>query len=500
MLVPALDSSTRELLSNASRAAFTNPFGPQRDELDSVLSGRKPEDPEVLDAAVSRVSECMRKVRAKGRLPSGGRDAELIEHAALFEVFHRVAGPMDEFIEQERHSGQAQVVPFASELLQHLSSVGFSEPRAHRMVALFYQMRRAWYFIGRSMIGSAPSMRRLRESLWNAVFTRDIRLYERHLWNRMEDFSTILLGETGTGKGAAAAAIGQSGFVPYDPKRERFASMFSELFVPLNLSQFPEALIESELFGHRKGAFTGAVDTYQGAFARCSTQGSVFLDEIGEVSTPVQIKLLRVLQERTYTPVGSHESSRFEGRVIAATNRDLAKARADGSFRDDFFYRLSSHVVVMPTLRTRLSEDPAELGRLVRSLIHRLVGELPSSGDRDSDSAADWAVELRQTVLQAIDRDLGDDYAWPGNVRELEQAVRRVLLTGACPTDPRDRPGSTLAEEIHEGALSAEELVARYCQVLYDSLGTYAEVARRTGLDRRTVKKHVVRRDGDANQ
>ena len=482
-----LDSATRELLQSVSQAAFTNPFGPERDALDSSLSGRSPDDPEVLDAAVSRVGDCMRRLRSNGGLPEKGRDAELVEHASLFEVFHRVAEPMDRFIERQQASSQPQVVPFAPELLQHLASVGFAEARAHRIVALFYQMRRAWYFIGRSMVGAAPSMRRLRESLWNAVFTRDIRLYERHLWNRMEDFSTILLGETGTGKGAAAAAIGQSGYIPFDAAKERFPVVFPELFVPLNLSQFPEALIESELFGHRKGAFTGAVDTYQGAFARCLQQGSVFLDEIGEVSPPVQIKLLRVLQERTYSPVGSHERCRFEGRVIAATNRDLEKARAEGAFRDDFFYRLSSHVVRMPSLRIRLSEDPDELGRLVRSLIPRLLGDELSS---------DAAEELYQTVLVAIERDLGAEYAWPGNVRELEQAVRRVLLTGGCPTDRRDPRGSNFVDDIQAGAFSADELVARYCQVLYDSLGTYAEVARRSGLDRRTVKKHVMRREG----
>ena len=482
MSVAALGSSMRELLRHASQAAFTNPFGLERDALDGVLAGRSPDDPETLDAAVSKVSESLRGLRANGGAQCTGEDAELVEHATLFELFHRVAAPMDRFIEAQRRSAQPLVVPFAAELLQHLASVGFSEAHAERVVALFYQMRRAWYFIARSLVGTAPSMRRLRESLWNAVFTRDIRLYERHLWNRMEDFSTILLGETGTGKGAAAAAIGQSGFIGYDSKNERFECGFSGMFLPLNLSQFPESLIESELFGHRKGAFTGAVDTYRGAFARCSQHGSVFLDEIGEVSTPVQIKLLRVLQERTYTPVGSHEEHRFEGRVIAATNRDLERARAEGTFREDFFYRLSSHVVSMPPLRTRLAEDPAELDRLVEGLLARLFGE--------------GANGLQPVILKAIHRDLGADYPWPGNVRELEQVIRRVLLTGGCPPDGPSGAVANLADDIQTGAITAEELVVRYCQVLYDSLGTYAEVARRTGLDRRTVKKYVIRRTG----
>jgi transcriptional regulator with GAF, ATPase, and Fis domain len=106
---------------------------------------------------------------------------------------------------------------------------------------------------------------------------------------------------------------------------------FTRGFVPLNLSQYPETLIESELFGHKKGAFTGAVEAHEGVFSRCSPHGEIFLDEIGDVSTHLQIKLLQVLQERTFSPVGSHEKLRFRGRVIAATNQSLDALR-DQSF------------------------------------------------------------------------------------------------------------------------------------------------------------------------
>src|SRR5256885_4529537 len=143
----------------------------------------------------------------------------------------------------------------------------------------------------------------------------------------MEEFSTLLLGETGTGKGTAAAAIGRSGFIPYDDKQHRFAESFTRSFVALNLSQHPETLIESELFGHRKGAFTGAVEAHEGIFARCSPHGAIFLDEIGDVSTPVQIKLLQVVEDRTFSPVGSHERQRFRGRVISATHKPLHELR-----------------------------------------------------------------------------------------------------------------------------------------------------------------------------
>ena len=110
----------------------------------------------------------------------------------------------------------------------------------------------------------------------------------------------------------------------------------------INLSQFPETLIESELFGHKKGAFTGAVKNHTGVFGRCSPYGAILLDEIGETSTQLQIKLLEVLQNRVFSPVGSHEKSRFEGRVIAATNRAFEEIQEKKIFRDDFYYSLWS--------------------------------------------------------------------------------------------------------------------------------------------------------------
>jgi transcriptional regulator with GAF, ATPase, and Fis domain len=132
-------------------------------------------------------------------------------------------------------------------------------------------------------------MKSLRLSLWNKIFTHDIDFYNRYLWDKMEDFSTLLLGETGTGKGTAALALGRSGFIPLDKRKKTFEKSFTRSFVSLNLSQFPETLIESALFGHKKGAFTGAIENYEGVFDRCSPYGSILLDEIDEISKPIQI-------------------------------------------------------------------------------------------------------------------------------------------------------------------------------------------------------------------
>jgi transcriptional regulator with GAF, ATPase, and Fis domain len=292
----------------------------------------------------------------------------------------------------------------------------------------------------------------------------------------MEDFSTLLLGETGTGKGAAAAAIGRSGFIPFNPGTKKFEESFTKAFVSINLSQYPETLIESELFGHRKGAFTGAIEKHEGIFSTCSPYGAIFLDEIGDVSIPVQIKLLQVLQERKFTPVGSHDQVRFKGRVIAATNKSIDLLRREGKFRDDFYYRLSSDIITVPPLRQRIRETPKELEKLAEHLMERICGK-----------------DLKFPILEKLRKNPGKMYAWPGNVRELEQAIRRIMITGNYSGDTaiESAGDSALNQAVEIGNLTAKELVEKYCFDLYETYGNYGEVSRQTGLDWRTVKKNV---------
>ena len=283
----------------------------------------------------------------------------------------------------------------------------------------------------------------------------------------------------------AAAASGRSGLIPYDQKRGCFAASFTSTFVAANLSQYPESIIESELFGHRKGAFTGAIDHHQGLFERLSNYGALFLDEIGEVSVPIQIKLLAVIQERRFSPVGSHEQLRFDGRVIAATNRSMAQLRESSAFRDDFLYRLCSDVIEVPPLRRRLQEHPPELETLVALLITRTTG---------SD-----APGLTDMVVSSLRDTLADDYPWPGNVRELEQAVRRILLNGryeGVTATGADDEDELLAASLRDGSVTATELLSRYCRALYARWGSYEQVARHIELDRRTVKKYIERVPG----
>jgi DNA-binding NtrC family response regulator len=489
MIMPtrSLREPDRAFLALVAEATFSNPFGEARHELDRRMARAHaaqnggPDLPRVLAYLESRLEAI--DVRGREALVAfGPADRTLLENALLFQIFHRYTNALDALIERQIEAGAAPCpATFARRMLDDLGAYGWEKGAAARFVGIFFQMRRAFFFIERGLTGKCPSMRALRESLWNNVFTRDIRVYERYLSARMEDFSTIFLGETGCGKGTAAAAIGRSAFIPFDVGKDRFAESFTRAFVTINLSQYPESLIESELFGHRKGAFSGAIETHDGAFERCSAHGAIFLDEIGEVSVQVQIKLLNVLQERRYTPVGSHESKRFEGRVIAATNRSLAELRADGAFRHDFYYRLCSDVIEVPPLRVRLAERPEEMDDLLEHLVARIVGE-------KSDALAAMAK-------RAIAKGVGSGYAWPGNVRELEQAVRRILMTARYdpgPSPVNGDPGERLVQSMHEGDLDAHQLLASYCALLYRRHGTYEEVAKRTKLDRRTVKKYVV--------
>ena len=400
----------------------------------------------------------------------------------LYVCYHHHVLPIDRLIKGPTGPLDASTVErVARSVIRELTQCGIGEEEATRYFALFFQLRRAFHFILRSLTGNCESMRGLRRALWDNVFTHDMRTFEAGLWGRMEDFSTLLLGETGTGKGAAAAAIGRSEFIPYLPAKRRFAASFADSFLAINLSQFPETLIESELFGHKKGAFTGAIDQHQGVFERCDAHGALFLDEIGEVPMALQIKLLQVLQDRTFTPLGSHEKKRFSGRVIAATNRPLDELRHAGQFRDDFYYRLCSDVILMPTLRQRIDESAQELEDLVGLLVLRIAG--PEN------------VQRRSFIMEVIERDLPRDYRWPGNVRELEQAVRRILLTGRYTGDAAGVCGGEedrLMESMRAGSLGAQELLRWYCAMVHRRFGTYAEVAQRTGLDRRTARKHVV--------
>jgi DNA-binding NtrC family response regulator len=207
----------------------------------------------------------------------------------------------------------------------------------------------------------------------------------------------------------------------------------------------------------------------------------VFLDEIGDLEPMIQVKLLRVLQTRSFNRLGESDTRRFQGKIIAATNRDLGLEMHEGRFRPDFYYRLCSDVIAVPTLRQRLADDPAELSHLVAHLSQRIAGE---------DGSA-----LAAEVETWVHEHLGDAYPWSGNIRELEQCVRNVLIRRQYHPPQRQAPANdpiaALAADIHGGSLSAEELLSRYCAIVYQQTGSFEATARQVKLDRRTVKAKV---------
>ena len=268
-----LKASDRDFFRLINEVGSTNPFSARRMEMERRITASQKDanSGSSVDLVILKVLRRIKELEKSGKADwkrYGEEDSRLVFGVLLFDVYYRFTEAFDRLILKQIDAGDTPCqVHFAKDVLGMLCSRGFTEAEALRYLAIFYQLRRAFHFIHHNLVGKSACMGKLRCDLWNNVFTFDIREYDKCLWNRMEDFSTLLLGETGSGKGAAAAAIGRSGFIPFDVARGAFVESFTRNFIGVNLSQFPESLIESELFGHKKGAFTGAIDDQPGVFA-----------------------------------------------------------------------------------------------------------------------------------------------------------------------------------------------------------------------------------------
>lgn len=363
--------------------------------------------------------------------------------------------------------------------------VGLPEP-AH-LFALLFQLRRAFERIHQTIIGAGGPARVLRARLWQSVFSYDMRRYERTLFDRMHEMPTLILGPSGTGKELAARAIGMSRYLPFNDKSECFVEEVAEGFQALNIAALAPELLESELFGHTKGAFTGATSDRVGWLEGCPEHGTIFLDEIGELDGTIQIKLLRTLQTRELQRVGESKSRAFLGKIISATNRNLDEAIANGTFRQDFYYRLCADIVHTPSLSAQLKDRPADLEMLVSHVAARLVN-------------VDEVAAVTDQVSSFVRKKLGMDYAWPGNIRELEQCVRNLLIQGEYTpqaqrvgedSDPAHSMAGKLSRAFLAGEISADELLDTYTSWVFQKTQSYSETGRKLGLDRRTVKSRV---------
>ena len=281
------------------------------------------------------------------------------------------------------------------------------------------------------------------------------------------DAPVLIIGESGTGKELVARAIHQHGNRSGRP------------FVPINCGAIAETLLESELFGHIKGSFTGAVNDAKGVFQTAHT-GTVFLDEVGEMSPALQVKLLRVLQEGEVRPVGSGRAVRTDVRIVAATNVDVERAVADGKFRQDLFYRLGVVIINLPPLRERRDDIPLLIERFLKAACAK----------------AGKQIELSPAAVESL-----STYNWPGNVRELENMIERlVVFSRGSRVDIGDLPATVtprapaLEKRLFDDLPTLEEIERRYLLHVLEQVGNNrTRAAEVMGIDRRTLYRMAER-------
>ena len=372
-----------------------NPFLPKRIELERAALGAEFEDCNATWNAqggngrrpptVSSIADCatrmLERVRARRAVESGGsisdEDLRLYESVVCLVVFGRQGALEIRSGDASRDAGQVfdSLVADARPHLELANARLTLTDEMPHLFACFYQARRAFVNIYNYIIGSSASAIALRAAVWQSVFTHNMSPISPAALPADGRFHRVVVGPTGTGKELVAKAIGLSRYLPYNPQTRSFGSAPVESFFPLNLSALSPTLIESELFGHKRGSFTGAVADRTGWLENCPPLGTVFLDEIGELDPAIQVKLLRVLENRTFNRLGETGVRHFPGKIIAAMNRDPSDRIRDGTFRQDFYYRLCADVVTVPSLRERLADDPGEIRQLIQSLVRRATGE-----------------------------------------------------------------------------------------------------------------------------
>ncbi len=331
----------------------------------------------------------------------------------------------------------------------------------------------------RALRRDAKTLKRALADRWswgNVVARSDAMRGVKELVERVADadVSVLLVGETGTGKGVVARAIHASGVRAPLP------------FVAVNCAALPENLLESELFGHVKGAFTGATATRSGLFVEADG-GTLFLDEVGDMVPALQAKLLDVIERRSVRAVGAARERAVDVRIVSATHRDLRARGAQGIFREDLLYRLEGIAIEIPPLRQRRDDIPL--------LVERFLVEARAANPK--------------SVVERLSRaamDLVLAYPWPGNVRELEHAIGRAVLLGRSgEAGPTDLPAAvatprTGKSEIDFGAdvIPVRELQRRYAAWALERVGgRKAAACEKLGIDGKTLNKWLATDDGD---
>lgn len=297
-----------------------------------------------------------------------------------------------------------------------------------------------------------------------------LRLLEQARMVAQSDVSVLINGQSGTGKEMLAQAI------------HKASPRASQAFIAINCGALPEQLLESELFGHARGAFTGAVSSREGLFL-AAQGGTLFLDEIGDMPVPLQVKLLRVLQERKVRPLGSNRDIDIDVRIISATHRDLPKAMQRGEFREDLFYRLNVVSLKIPTLQERAEDIPLLAAHLLRQ-----------SADRHKPFVRSFSTDAMKCLIAA---------SWPGNVRQLVNVIEQCVALSSAPVI-----GEALVQQALEGentvlptfAEARNQFELNYLRKLLQiTKGNVTQAARLAGRNRTEFYKLLGRHELEAN-
>ncbi len=506
-----LSKDSKHVLEQVYKITVANPFSHERVELENQLlektgtaepyhfsnqyaKNQTEEINNLLHATLQEVEPHLFEHQDQVSL----EEKELYRYAVWFWIYHKYIGEFEALREQcESQPDEAPRVHsefyhgYIRDLQEFLNlrdpaknqydPLCMNHEDCEELFAFCFQLWRGFHEIITRIVGRSESAAALRCETWEAIFTRRLLWSFRYVKDRMANFSTLILGPSGAGKDGVAAAIGYSQFIPFDLETYCFAVNPYNAYLPVNLSALSPTLIESELFGHTKGAFTGATAARKGMLEECSAYGALFLDEVGELSPEIQVKLLRVLQHREFHALGGGKARHFQGRIVSATNKDLSELVEDNRLREDFLYRLGSVVIRVPPLAQRFHEDPGEADELRHFIVERVLGQVDPSVEE----------ELGERIADLVRA----GYQWPGNIREFEQCIRSLIVKSSyeplVSPPPVEDELEALFESMKYGKATIDDVLAVYCSHVYKKEGSYQSAAKTVDADWRTVKKYA---------